>query len=91
MADAASTGNVYFVRASEEVKTLSYTPSNENMLELYGLFKQGILGDNETDAPGVFSLTAKAKWNAWKEKAGMSQVEAQAQYIALVEKLKAAQ
>ncbi|MGW3152366.1 acyl-CoA-binding domain-containing protein [Streptomyces sp. NPDC001177] len=39
-------------------------PSNEQMLELYGLFKQGIHGDNETGGPGMFNLTVRAKSNA---------------------------
>jgi diazepam-binding inhibitor (GABA receptor modulating acyl-CoA-binding protein) len=55
---------------------------NDEKLELYGLFKQGKFGDNNTDKPGLFSFEAKAKWEAWTKKKGMSQDEAMAAYIA---------
>ncbi|KAI9140740.1 acyl-CoA-binding protein [Paraphysoderma sedebokerense] len=88
MSDAASTGNAAFVKASEEAKTLSYNPSNDELLELYALFKQGIVGDNNTTRPGMLDLKGKAKWDAWTAKKGMSKEDAQAKYISLVEELK---
>lgn len=88
MTDAQSTGNADFVKASEEAKTLSYSPSQDELLELYAWFKQSIFGDNTTAAPGMFDLKGKAKWNAWTAKKGKSKEEAQAAYVALVEELK---
>ena len=35
-----------FITATEEAKTLTSTLSNEQMLEIYGLFKQSLEGDN---------------------------------------------
>lgn len=32
----------------DEVKQLTYKPSNDELLQLYALFKQGINGDNTT-------------------------------------------
>ncbi|KAI9228141.1 MAG: acyl-CoA-binding protein [Piptocephalis tieghemiana] len=87
MSDAASTGNPAFVKASEDVNKFSKLPSNEQLLELYALYKQGIVGDNETTRPGVFDLKGKAKWDAWAAKKGTSKEDAQAQYIAYVETL----
>lgn len=37
-----------FNTAAEEVKKLSKSPSNDELLELYGLFKQATVGDNTT-------------------------------------------
>lgn len=37
-----------FTTAAEEVQKLSTKPSNDELLELYGLYKQAIVGDNET-------------------------------------------
>lgn len=37
-----------FTTAAEEVQKLSTKPSNDELLELYGLFKQATVGDNET-------------------------------------------
>lgn len=61
------------------------------MLEIYSLFKQGVVGDNNTIKPGMLDFTGKAKWNAWDAKKGMSKEEAQQKYVALVERLKQSQ
>lgn len=60
-----------FDDAAAKVKTLKTSPSNDELLKLYALFKQGTVGDNTTDKPGMFDLKGKAKWAAWDEKKGM--------------------
>lgn len=60
---------------------------DDKKLELYALFKQGSIGDNATDKPGMLDFKGKAKWEAWKEKSGISQEEAQQAYIELIEAL----
>ncbi|XP_052132453.1 acyl-CoA-binding domain-containing protein 6 [Frankliniella occidentalis] len=37
-----------FQKAAEDVKNLKATPSNDELLELYALFKQGSVGDVNT-------------------------------------------
>ena len=37
-----------FNAAAEAVKLLSYKPNNDELLQLYGLFKQATVGDNTT-------------------------------------------
>ena len=37
-----------FMDAAERVKTLSKDPSNESKLRLYSLYKQALIGDNNT-------------------------------------------
>ncbi|CAI5438145.1 unnamed protein product [Caenorhabditis angaria] len=76
-----------FDDAAAKVKTLKTSPSNEELLELYALFKQGTVGDNNTAKPGFLDLKGKAKWAAWDEKKGTSQDAAKTAYVALVEKL----
>jgi diazepam-binding inhibitor (GABA receptor modulating acyl-CoA-binding protein) len=49
MADAESTGNAAFIEAANDVKALPSKPSDDDLLTLYGLFKQGIVGDNNTE------------------------------------------
>ncbi|KAM4698304.1 acyl-CoA-binding protein [Rhinophrynus dorsalis] len=58
------------------------------MLEIYALYKQGTVGDINTTRPGMLDFKGKAKWDAWEKKKGISQEEARAQYIKLVEELK---
>ncbi|KAJ3080125.1 Acyl-CoA-binding domain-containing protein 1 [Quaeritorhiza haematococci] len=91
MADAASTGNADFVKAAADAKSLTYKPTNDELLQLYAHFKQGIVGDNTTSKPGMFDLQGKAKWEAWNNLKGMSKEDAQAKYIELVKALQAKQ
>ncbi|RYY60786.1 MAG: acyl-CoA-binding protein [Chitinophagaceae bacterium] len=78
-----------FEKAASESKSLPDKPSNEVLLQLYSLYKQGTEGDVNTEAPSnPFDFVNKAKYNAWSELQGKSKEEAMQQYIDLVEKLK---
>ncbi len=80
--------NEQFQQAAADSKTLSEKPSNETLLQLYSLFKQGKEGDVEGDGPtNPFDFVAKAKHNAWAELKGTAKDEAMQQYIDLVKKL----
>ncbi|KAI3422563.1 Acyl-CoA-binding domain-containing protein 1 [Globodera pallida] len=76
-----------FDEAATVVKTLRKSPTNDELLELYALFKQATCGDNGTCKPGTFDFRGKAKWQAWNEKKGKSQEEARIAYVQLVEKM----
>lgn len=76
-----------FNNAVSQSKELTKRPSNEELLELYSLFKQGSEGDVAGDRPGGFDFKAIAKFDAWAEKKGVSKEEAMQQYIALMKKL----
>lgn len=62
-------------------------PSNEELLKLYGLYKQATSGDNETERPGGFDFKAAAKYNSWLSYKGKSKSEATSLYLDLVEEL----
>ncbi len=62
-------------------------PSNEDLLKLYGLYKQATEGDNLTERPGGFDFKAAAKYNSWLNFKGTSKEEAEASYISLVNEL----
>ncbi|KAG5365841.1 Acyl-CoA-binding protein 2 [Yarrowia sp. B02] len=76
-----------FTAAADSVQKLPKTPSDDELLELYGLYKQATVGDNNTDRPGAFNFKAKYKWDAWDKLKGKSQEEAEQEYIALVKTL----
>ncbi|KAI7884401.1 putative acyl-coA-binding protein [Lichtheimia hyalospora FSU 10163] len=78
-----------FETAAKEVKDLTNKPSDKELLTLYALFKQATVGDVNTDRPGGFDFKGKAKWDAWNELKGKSQEDAEKEYIAFVEQLKA--
>jgi diazepam-binding inhibitor (GABA receptor modulating acyl-CoA-binding protein) len=78
-----------FEQAAAESKLLKEKPSNEVLLQLYGLYKQGSIGDNNTEPPAnPFDFVAKAKYESWLAQKGKSKEEAMKEYISLVEKLK---
>eukprot|EP00831_Metopus_contortus_P031222 TRINITY_DN254_c0_g1_i9.p3 TRINITY_DN254_c0_g1~~TRINITY_DN254_c0_g1_i9.p3 ORF type:complete len:112 (-),score=26.03 TRINITY_DN254_c0_g1_i9:27-362(-) len=54
---------------------------DEQRLEIYGLFKQATVGDVNTPEPGMFKMTEKAKWGAWKKNQGMSKEDAMTKYV----------
>ncbi|XP_063788894.1 acyl-CoA-binding protein [Pseudophryne corroboree] len=77
-----------FEKAAEEVKKLKSTPTDQEMLETYALYKQATVGDVNTARPGMLDFKGKAKWDAWEAKKGTSQEDARACYIKHVEELK---
>jgi acyl-CoA-binding protein len=62
-------------------------PTNEELLKLYGLYKQATEGDNEGERPGGFDFKAAAKFNSWLLYKGKSKPEATDLYLELVEDL----
>lgn len=54
---------------------------NEQLLNLYSLYKQANEGDNTTAQPSFYQLEAKAKWNAWNTQKGKSKEQAKQGYV----------
>jgi diazepam-binding inhibitor (GABA receptor modulating acyl-CoA-binding protein) len=77
-----------FNSAIAQSKELPSRPSNEDLLQLYALFKQATDGDVSGERPGGFDFKAIAKFDAWAEKKGTSKEAAMQQYVSLVERLK---
>lgn len=79
-----------FESAVARSKELTQRPSNQELLDLYALFKQASEGDVTGERPGGFDFKAIAKYDAWAERKGKSKEEAMKEYIALMDKLYAA-
>jgi diazepam-binding inhibitor (GABA receptor modulator, acyl-CoA-binding protein) len=77
-----------FLSASERVKKLPSLP-NEILLRLYSLYKQATEGDIKGSRPGIFDLKARAKFDAWMSLKGLAPLEAEKEYIHLVQELEA--
>lgn len=76
-----------FDAAVVQSKTLSERPDNATLLKIYGLYKQGTVGDNTEKKPGFGDMVGRAKWDAWNGLKGTSQDDAQQQYIDLIASL----
>ena len=61
--------------------------SDEDKLQLYGLFKQATEGACARPRPGVFSPVARRKHDAWKRMAETPPCDARAAYVRLVARL----
>jgi acyl-CoA-binding protein len=77
-----------FETAVAQSKQITQRPDNEELLELYALYKQATEGDVAGNRPGGFDFKAIAKFDAWLGKKGFSKDKAMSEYIALVERLK---
>lgn len=59
-----------FQKAAEDAKNLKSRPTDQDLLELYALFKQATVGDNTQVKPGLFHMKEKAKHESWLTKKG---------------------
>ncbi|MFM8912855.1 MAG: acyl-CoA-binding protein [Flammeovirgaceae bacterium] len=78
-----------FNAAVSKSKDLTKRPSNEELLDLYALFKQATDGDVSGDRPGGFDFKAIAKFDAWAGKKGLSKDDAMTEYVSLMNRLQA--
>lgn len=76
-----------FNTAVTQSKELTKRPSNEELLDLYALFKQATEGDVTGDRPGGFDFKAIAKFDAWATRKGITKDQAMQDYVNLVSKL----
>jgi diazepam-binding inhibitor (GABA receptor modulator, acyl-CoA-binding protein) len=76
-----------FDQAVTRSKELTKRPTNEELLQLYALFKQATEGDVTGERPGGFDFKGIAKFDAWEELKGKTREQAQQEYVAFVDKL----
>ena len=77
-----------FEKAASEVKKLSKSPTNEELLSLYAFYKQATEGDVKGSRPGMLDLKGRAKYDAWAKQKGRTGESAREEYVKLVETLK---
>ncbi len=76
-----------FQDAKARVEKLSSRPSNDQLLDLYGLYKQATEGDVSGSRPGLLDLKGRAKYDVWAKRKGASKDDAMKKYVALVDDL----
>jgi acyl-CoA-binding protein len=87
MAGKAKSIKEKFGDAKARVEKLDTRPSNDRLLELYGLYKQATEGDVSGSRPGMLDLKGRAKFDAWSRRKGLSKDDAMKGYVALVDAL----
>jgi acyl-CoA-binding protein len=78
-----------FNQAVARSKELTRRPSNEELLQLYALYKQSTDGDVSGERPGGFDFKAIAKYDAWATLKGKPREQAMQEYIDLMKRLEA--
>ncbi len=76
-----------FAEAQEKVNGLTQRPGNEELLELYALYKQGTTGDVSGKRPGMLDMKGRAKYDAWAKQKGIAGDAAKEKYVAVAENL----
>lgn len=76
-----------FEHAVERSEKFNSRPANEELLQLYALYKQATAGDISGERPGGFDFKAIAKFDAWLAIKGKSKEEAMQEYVMLVDRL----
>jgi acyl-CoA-binding protein len=65
-----------FENAQARAKQLAKTPSTDDLLELYALYKQASAGDVYGSRPGMLDMKGRAKYDAWAKRKGTSKDDA---------------
>ncbi|KAH8326852.1 hypothetical protein KR067_001834 [Drosophila pandora] len=73
-----------FEEIVEKAKSFKNLPTKEEFLEFYGYYKQATVGDCNIEEPE--DEEKKARYNAWKSKAGLTADDAKAYYIEVYKK-----
>jgi acyl-CoA-binding protein len=76
-----------FAAAQRRVRELTQQPATDELLALYGLYKQATAGDATGKRPGLLDLKGRAKFDAWASRRGQTRERCQAEYVALVDTL----
>jgi diazepam-binding inhibitor (GABA receptor modulating acyl-CoA-binding protein) len=70
-----------FLIATNTVKSLKKTPDGNELLELYGWYKQATVGDINIPKPSMLNFKDSSKWNSWNEKKGTDVYNSEIKYI----------
>jgi acyl-CoA-binding protein len=76
-----------FTSAKTRVEKLPRMPGNDELLELYSLYKQATQGDVSGSRPGMLDFKGRAKYDAWATRRGMSKDAAKQSYVDTVGRL----
>ncbi|XP_058138353.1 acyl-CoA-binding domain-containing protein 7 [Dasypus novemcinctus] len=76
-----------FDKAAEDVRKLRTRPDDDELKELYGLYKQSVIGDIDIKCPVMLDLKGKIKWEAWNLQKGLSKEDAMSAYISKAKEL----
>jgi diazepam-binding inhibitor (GABA receptor modulating acyl-CoA-binding protein) len=79
--------SVEFIKASEAIKEHTLSLTQAELLQLYGYYKQAVIGDINIDKPSFFNFKECKKWEIWNNCKGINKQYAEEQYILFVNEI----
>lgn len=77
-----------FTTAVDDISNkVNKTMTDEELKEIYALYKQATVGDVNIERPGMLDFKGKAKWDAWSSKKGMEKDKAKEEYVQFAKKM----
>jgi len=76
-----------FQDAANRAKQFRRRPTDDELLQLYALYKQAVVGKCNVPKPGMFAFKERAKHSAWEALGAMPSEEARRRYIVYVNQL----
>lgn len=76
-----------FNKACDYVQQLANQLDANQLLKFYGLYKQATVGPCNIAKPGIFSMNARAKWNAWNDLGALNKEIAMKSYITKLDEI----
>lgn len=61
--------------------------TDEQLLQIYSLYKQSTIGDINIESPSILNFKAYSKWNSWNKLKGTIQIETKKRYNKIVSEL----
>jgi acyl-CoA-binding protein len=83
-----STLDENFQKAIRDLNNINKNIEKDEFLNLYGLYKQALFGNNDTPKPWFFLYKNNNKWNAWKKHYNKSKNQSKIEYIEEIYKIK---
>ena len=76
-----------FEKAAKDITDSGLSLNNDDLLGLYGYYKQVTVGDCNIECPSFWDPKGKAKYEAWIQHKGMTKEHAIKRYIKKVRKI----
>ncbi|KAG1696108.1 Acyl-CoA-binding domain-containing protein 6 [Nymphon striatum] len=79
--------SLMFDGAATFLQTIVTSLDNNNLLYLYGLYKQSTVGPCNIAKPAFYDIKGKQKWESWKTLGEMSKEESMIKYIEKIKEI----
>ncbi len=76
-----------FEQAVKNVTFLVTSPTNEEKLMIYALYKQATVGNTNTTQPYFYDVVARSKWDAWNAQKDKTTEQSKQEYTDYVNSL----